>query len=84
MLENAEGGEEKSRKLKSKCTYSAPLSLPGRWTENTSLCVQYFSRVAPLHRENRENGQKSFPVWENSGNLEMLPGHLGNKRNYIC
>ena len=29
----------------------------------------------PLHRENRENSKKEFPVRENTGNLEILPKH---------
>ena len=29
----------------------------------------------PLHRENRENGQKEFPARENTGNLEILSKH---------
>ena len=29
----------------------------------------------PLHRENKDNFQKEFPVRENTGNLEILPKH---------
>ena len=35
---------------------------------------QLYSAGYPLHRENRENGQK-IPVRENTGNLEILPKH---------
>ena len=37
----------------------------------------------PLHRENRENGQKKSVI-ENTGNLEILPKHRENTGNLVC
>ena len=37
----------------------------------------------PLHRENRENGQKN-PCYANTGNLEILPNHRKNTGNSVC
>ena len=37
----------------------------------------------PRHRENRENGQKEFPVRENTGNLEILSKHRANTGNFV-
>ena len=37
----------------------------------------------PLHRENRQNGQK-FPVKENTGTLEILPKRRENTGHLVC
>ena len=41
----------------------------------TLLTTHHSHPGYPRHRENRENGQKRFPVRENTGNLEILSKH---------
>ena len=59
-------------------------SVNGRRSYSGFTMTPFTCSGYPMHRENRENGQKNFPVRENTGNMNILPKHMENAWNLVC